>query len=97
MLDTTYGLRVAKPISMIYTAATMDKATAITLIGPSLSDAARAIGVTNQAISQWPDPLPRRIEDRVLAAQARRYLPPHLLGQAEKPPTRQKPRSKSPQ
>lgn len=59
----------------------MTKAIAIQLIGPSLADAAKAVGVTRQAIGLWPDPLPKRIEDRVLAVQARRHLPPHLLGQ----------------
>lgn len=33
-----------------------------------------------QAIDKWPVVLPRRIEDRVLAAQARKYLPAELLG-----------------
>lgn len=38
----------------------------------SASGAARAVGVTYQAVYQWPDPLPPRIADRVLAALARR-------------------------
>lgn len=59
----------------------MDKETAIKLLGETVADAAAVIGTTRQAVHQWPDPLPPRIEDRVLAAQARRYLPPHLIGQ----------------
>jgi hypothetical protein len=39
------------------------------------SKAARAIGVGPQAVKTWPDPLPRRIEDRVLAAMYRRNHP----------------------
>lgn len=36
------------------------------------SRAARAIGVGSQAVRTWPDKLPIRIEDRVLAALYRR-------------------------
>jgi hypothetical protein len=36
------------------------------------SKAARVIGVNPQAVKVWPDPLPRRIEDRVFAALYRR-------------------------
>lgn len=59
----------------------MKKQTAIKLLGDTVAAAAAAVGTTRQAVHQWPDPLPPRIEDRVLAAQARRYLPPHLIGQ----------------
>lgn len=61
----------------------MKKDVAIKLLGDTVADAAAAVGTTRQAVHQWPDPLPQRIEDRVLAAQARRYLPPHLLGQGK--------------
>lgn len=50
----------------------MDKQTAIELLGGTVSEAARAIGITSAAVSQWPDVLPPRIEDRVIAAIARR-------------------------
>ena len=33
---------------------------------------AKAIGVTRQAVYQWPEVLPPRIEDRVMAALARK-------------------------
>ena len=46
----------------------MDKDEAIRLLGGSVAEAARAIGVTHQAVWQWPDPLPERIADRVQAA-----------------------------
>jgi hypothetical protein len=58
----------------------VDKAKAIELLGGTPALAAAEIGVTVQAIGQWPDPLPRRIEDRVLAALARKHLPPKILG-----------------
>lgn len=45
-----------------------------------MAAAAEAIGVSYQAVEKWPDPLPRRIEDRVVAAVARKHLPPELLG-----------------
>lgn len=49
----------------------MKKAEAIELLGGSITAAAAAVGVSYQAVNQWPDDLPRRIEDRVLAALAR--------------------------
>lgn len=61
----------------------MDKAKAIELLGGSTAAAAEAIGVTYQAVDKWPDPLPPRIEDRVLAVLARRHLPPEVIGAAE--------------
>jgi hypothetical protein len=60
----------------------MLKTKALELLGGTLSSAAREIGVSTQAIAQWPDELPPRIEDRVLAALARKHLPRRLLGQA---------------
>jgi hypothetical protein len=50
----------------------MDKSEAIRLLGGSNTTAAAEVGVTPQAVSQWPDPLPPRIADRVLAALARK-------------------------
>lgn len=58
----------------------MDKERAITLLGGSIGAAANAIGVSYQAIEKWPDPLPPRIADRVVAAIARQKLPAHELG-----------------
>lgn len=46
----------------------MDKAEAIRLLGGTPAAAAKAVGVTVQAVGQWPDPLPVRIADRVQAA-----------------------------
>lgn len=46
----------------------MDKQEAIRLLGGTIGAAATAVGVTPQAVSGWPDPLPQRIADRVQAA-----------------------------
>jgi hypothetical protein len=58
----------------------MLKTEAISILGGTASAAAEAIGITPQAIADWPDELPRRIEDRVLAALYRKQhgdaLPP---------------------
>ncbi len=55
----------------------MDKTTALRMMGCSLADAARELGITSSAISQWPDagPLPASAENRVLAWLARKHLP----------------------
>ena len=58
----------------------MQKTKAIELLGGSIATAAEAVGVSYQAVNQWPDELPERIADRVLAAQARKHLPPELIG-----------------
>jgi hypothetical protein len=58
----------------------MEKAKAIELLGGSVSSAAAAIGISYQAVDKWPDRLPERISDRVLAALARRHLPAKLIG-----------------
>ncbi len=49
----------------------MTKTEAIELLG-GVTNAAREIGVTASAISQWPDMLPQRLVDRVQAALYRR-------------------------
>lgn len=67
----------------------MRKTKALELLGGSTASAAEAIGVSYQAVDKWPDPLPPRIEDRVVAVIARRHLPPELLG--GKPAKRRKP------
>lgn len=58
----------------------MEKAHAIRLLGGKITAAAHAVGVTPSAVTQWPDDLPPRIADRVLAALARKHLPPELIG-----------------
>lgn len=56
----------------------MNKAEAIQQLGGSIPAAAKAIGVSYQAVNQWPDVLPARIVDRVQAALWR-------MQQAEQP------------
>lgn len=46
----------------------MTKTEAINLLGGSPAAAAAAVGVSVQAVSQWPEELPPRIADRVQAA-----------------------------
>lgn len=58
----------------------MLKTKALELLGGSPSAAARSVGISVQAVGQWPEVLPKRIEDRVLAALARKHLPARLLG-----------------
>lgn len=65
----------------------MQKTHAIELLGGTVSAAADAVGISYQAVSKWPDELPQRIEDRVLAALARRHLPPELIGAVPAQPT----------
>lgn len=57
----------------------MKKSDAIQILGGSISAAADAIGASYQAVSKWPEILPRRIEDRVIAAVARKRLPPEAF------------------
>lgn len=49
----------------------MKKQEAIDLLGGTVADVARAVGTTHSAICQWPDVLPRRLVDRVIAALVR--------------------------
>jgi hypothetical protein len=58
----------------------MKKARAIELLGGSVTSVAVACEVTTSAVSQWPEELPRNIENRVLAALARKHLAPELIG-----------------
>lgn len=46
----------------------MKKSEAIKLLGGTTSAAAEAVGITYQAVTQWPEELTRRIRDRVEAA-----------------------------
>lgn len=50
----------------------MTKDQAIKLLGGSSAKAAQAIGITQSAVSQWPEQLPDTIRDRVQAALFRR-------------------------
>lgn len=59
----------------------MLKTKAIELLGGTVSAAADAIGISYQAVHKWPDVLPAPIADRVVAAVARKHLPPALIGQ----------------
>lgn len=58
----------------------LTKSRALALLGGTPTAVADALGITPSAVSQWPDELPARIEDRVLAALARRHLSPELIG-----------------
>lgn len=62
----------------------MRKTKAIELLGGTVSAAAQRIGVSYQAVDKWPDELPNRIADRVLAVLAREHLPPELIGDEAK-------------
>lgn len=55
------------------------------MLGGTVGSAAEAIGVTPSAVTQWPENLPKRISDRVLAVMARRHLPPELIGAQSAP------------
>lgn len=59
---------------MLYAPATMKKAEALALLGGTLSTAAAEIGISPQAVNDWPEELPPRIADRVLAALYRRQM-----------------------
>lgn len=65
----------------------MHKSKAIELLGGTIAAAADAIGISYQAVNQWPDELPDRIQDRVLAVIARKHLSPELIGEGAPPPT----------
>ena len=49
----------------------MNKQDAIKLLGGTTSAAAKAVGISYQAVRKWPDTLPPRIVDRVDAALSR--------------------------
>jgi transcriptional regulator with XRE-family HTH domain len=59
----------------------MKKIQATMLLGGTQRAAADAMGITCQAYSQWPEDLPRRLQDRVQAAIARKHLSPEVLGE----------------
>lgn len=64
----------------------MLKVKAIELLGGSVASAAKEIGVSYQAVDKWPEELPPRIADRVLAVLARKHLdlPPSITGDVQK-------------
>jgi DNA-binding transcriptional regulator YdaS (Cro superfamily) len=68
----------------------MNKTEAIQLLGGSAAAAARAIGISVSAISQWPADLTPAIRDRVQAAIARRHLSPEMLGMRSQEPDARK-------
>jgi len=59
----------------------MNKQEVIDAFG-SVSELARILDCTPSAIFQWPDVLPRRLQDRVLAAAVRKGIDPsQFLGE----------------
>ena len=50
------------------------KSEAIEILGGSVSAAALAMGISYQAVDQWPETLSSRLCDRVLAAWARQHV-----------------------
>jgi hypothetical protein len=50
---------------------TMQKAVAIKMLGPTAEEAGRRIGCSGAAIRKWPEVLPARLVDRVIAAAVR--------------------------
>jgi hypothetical protein len=63
----------------------MLKTKAIELLGGTVTAAAEEIGITYQAVSDWPDTLSARISDRVYAALARKKER-ELIGTEGAPP-----------
>jgi hypothetical protein len=57
----------------------MQKSKAIELLGGNTTAAAKAIGISYQAVNQWPDVLPPRIADRVAAALLRLRPPSGIV------------------
>jgi len=60
----------------------MDKKRAVKLFGSQVV-LARALGCTRQYVSNWPDPIPHRIADRVIAACVRSGIDPSPLLDSE--------------
>lgn len=56
----------------------MEKKTAVSIFGTQAA-MARALGITPQAVHQWPDPLPQSYVDRVVGAAIRMGKLPQLL------------------
>ena len=60
-------------INLAMTNSDMTKAEAVQLFG-NKNRLAIAVGISRQAISQWPDILPARLADRVIAAASRKGI-----------------------
>jgi hypothetical protein len=58
----------------------MKKQTALQLLGGTELSAAQALGCSRQNVNRWPDDLPRRIADRVIAARVRKEWSDSLQG-----------------
>ncbi len=67
----------------------MDKTRAIELLGGSVAEAARRLGVSYQAVAKWPDVLSSRVADRVLGVCARSRLPDLSAPELTDAPTEQ--------
>ena len=52
----------------------MEKQKALEMLGGTVAAAASAIGITYQAVADWPDVLSDRIADRVYAAIGRKEM-----------------------
>lgn len=52
----------------------MEKQKALEMLGGTVAAAASAIGITYQAVADWPDVLSDRITDRVYAAIGRKEM-----------------------
>ena len=63
----------------------MLKTKAIELLGGSVAEAARTLGLTYQAVYKWPDVLPEEARNRVVAHLAQQQLPPEKLGLSPTP------------
>jgi hypothetical protein len=61
------------------------KTKALELLGGTVTSAAKEVRLTPSAVSQWPDELTPAIEDRVLAALARKHLPAEMTGVSASP------------
>lgn len=64
----------------------MLKSKAIELLGGTVAAAAAAVGVSYQAVDKWPEVLPDRIVDRVIAALVRqgKAIPAELVAELSK-------------
>lgn len=56
----------------------MKRTTALELLGGTVASAAKAIGVTTQAVYAWDDDLAPAIADRVIAAYSRMHPSPEI-------------------
>jgi len=55
----------------------MTKTEALDLLGGTVTSTAKQIGISPQAVTQWPDPLTDVLRDRVQAALYRTSPPSH--------------------